>query len=199
MSASMKACIARHAASLSPPLPAPSPPLPLLSPLTTSPTNTGAPLGYKAAEIWMRALLPSTSRRTDIPEADVPPQKRACLTTPTLRFEVGESSTAGAARQPGPTLESDLRRYRIGRITAVQLCFWIERRYMHISRETWTGSEYRSAAIAAHVRTLKVQVTALIAQTSSLHTQLTTTLGRIEILEARDPEPQEGPAEAGSS
>nr|GFA00526.1 hypothetical protein [Tanacetum cinerariifolium] len=30
-------------------------------------------------------------------------------------------------------------------------------------------------------------------------TQLTTTLGHIEILEARDPEPQEGPAEAGSS
>nr|GEV00030.1 hypothetical protein [Tanacetum cinerariifolium] len=35
--------------------------------------------------------------------------------------------------------------------------------------------------------------------TSSLQTQLTTTLGRIEILEARDPEPQEGPAQAGSS
>nr|GEV72821.1 putative reverse transcriptase domain, ribonuclease H-like domain, aspartic peptidase domain protein [Tanacetum cinerariifolium] len=103
MSASMEACIARHATLLSPPLPIPSPPLPLPSPLTTSPTNTGAPLGYTAAEIRMRAILPSTSRRTYIPEADVPPWKRACLTTPAPGFEIGESFAAGAARQPRPT------------------------------------------------------------------------------------------------
>nr|GEY62549.1 hypothetical protein [Tanacetum cinerariifolium] len=60
----------------------------------------------------MRALLPSTSRRTDILEADVPPGKRACLTTPALGFKVKESSAAGAARQPGPT-KSDLMRYRV--------------------------------------------------------------------------------------
>nr|GEZ58251.1 hypothetical protein [Tanacetum cinerariifolium] len=47
----------------------------------------------------MRALLPSTSCKTDIPEADVPPRKRACLTTPDFGFEVGESSTAGDVRQ----------------------------------------------------------------------------------------------------
>nr|GEZ51592.1 hypothetical protein [Tanacetum cinerariifolium] len=76
MSASMKACIARHAAALTPSLPVPSPPLHLPSPLTTSPTDTGAPLSYRAAMIRMRALLPSTSHKTDIPEADVPPQKR---------------------------------------------------------------------------------------------------------------------------
>nr|GEW29527.1 hypothetical protein [Tanacetum cinerariifolium] len=112
MLASMEACIARHAALLSPTLPVPSSPLPLPSPLTTSPTDTGAPLGYKAARIRMRALLPSTSHRTDIPETDVPPQKRACLITPNPGFKVKESSIAGAARQPGDT-ESDLRRYRV--------------------------------------------------------------------------------------
>nr|GFA80469.1 hypothetical protein [Tanacetum cinerariifolium] len=78
MSASMEACIARHAALLSPPLPVPSPPLPL----------------------------------TDIPEADVPPQKKACLTTFVPEFKVGESFAAGAARQPRPT-ESDLMRCRV--------------------------------------------------------------------------------------
>nr|GFC63605.1 hypothetical protein [Tanacetum cinerariifolium] len=46
----------------------------------------------------MRALLPSTSRRTDIPEVDVSPQKRACLTTPALRFEIRESSAVGSTR-----------------------------------------------------------------------------------------------------
>nr|GEW65992.1 hypothetical protein [Tanacetum cinerariifolium] len=73
MSASMKACIARHAALPSPPLLIPSITLPLPSPLTTSPTDIGAPLGYRAAGIRMRALLPSTSRRTDILVADMPP------------------------------------------------------------------------------------------------------------------------------
>nr|GFD07942.1 hypothetical protein [Tanacetum cinerariifolium] len=40
----------------------------------------------------------------------MPPRKKACLTT--LGLEIGESSAAGAARQPGPT-ESDLRRCRV--------------------------------------------------------------------------------------
>ncbi|GKD29192.1 hypothetical protein Tco_1239970 [Tanacetum coccineum] len=67
------------------------------------------------------------------------------------------------------------------------------------ARIVWTSYEDRSAAIEAHVRTLEAQVATLIAQTSSLQTQLTTALGRIETLEARDPEPQDEPAEAGSS
>ncbi|GKC97572.1 hypothetical protein Tco_1167847, partial [Tanacetum coccineum] len=110
MSASMEAHIAEHAAAPTPPLPIVSPPLPLPSPLTTSPTDAGAPLGYRAAGIRMRAAaaspplsLPSTSPRTDIPEAEMPPRKRACLTTPAPGYEIGESSAAGAARQLGPT------------------------------------------------------------------------------------------------
>nr|GEX82920.1 putative reverse transcriptase domain-containing protein [Tanacetum cinerariifolium] len=238
MSASIEACIARHDALLSPPLPVPSPPLPLSSPLTTSPTDTGAPLGYRAARIRMRALLPSTSRRTDIPEADVPPRKRACLTTPAPGFEVGKSFAGGAARQPGPT-ESNLRRCRVEqtgygitntwdeivdtlieiapttlegvnqRVTKLDTtvrdrpdhrhtAMFFDREAMY-DREAWAGSKDRSVAIASHVRTLKAQDASLIAQTSSLQTQLTTILGCIEILEARNPEPQEGPAEAGSS
>nr|GEU39054.1 hypothetical protein [Tanacetum cinerariifolium] len=63
MSASMDARISEHAVGPIPPLPVPSPPLPLPSPLTTSPTDTGAPLGYRAAGIRMRALLPSTFLR----------------------------------------------------------------------------------------------------------------------------------------
>nr|GFA14535.1 hypothetical protein [Tanacetum cinerariifolium] len=74
----------------------------------------------------------------------------------------------------------------------------MDRKAMY-SRKAWAFSMDRSSAIAAHVRTLEIQVVALITQTTSLQTQLTTTLGRIEILEARDPEPQERPTEAGSS
>ncbi|GKF84425.1 hypothetical protein Tco_0249323, partial [Tanacetum coccineum] len=67
------------------------------------------------------------------------------------------------------------------------------------ARIAWTSSEERSSAIEAHVWTLEAQVATLIAQTTSLQSQLTTALGRIATLEARDPEPQDGPAEAGSS
>nr|GEZ44908.1 putative reverse transcriptase domain-containing protein [Tanacetum cinerariifolium] len=112
MSASIEACIARHVALPSLPPLASSLPLHLPSPLTTSLTDTGAPLGYRESEIMMRALLSSSSRRTDILEVDMPPRKRTCLTTPTPEFEVGESSAAGAVRQPRP-IESDLRRCRV--------------------------------------------------------------------------------------
>ncbi|GKC95446.1 hypothetical protein Tco_1160888, partial [Tanacetum coccineum] len=118
MSASMEACIAKHAATPTLPLPVASPPLPLPSSLTTSPTDAGAPLGYRAVGIRMRAaspplLLPSTSYRNDIPKAEMPPRKRVCLTTPAPGLEIGESSAAGDVRQPGTTLEADLRRDKV--------------------------------------------------------------------------------------
>ncbi|GJW53951.1 hypothetical protein Tco_0098036 [Tanacetum coccineum] len=82
MSASLEARMAEHAAAPTPPPPISSPPLPLPSPLTTSPTDSWGPLGYRAAGIRMRAALPpllllSTSHRTDIPEAEMLPRKRA--------------------------------------------------------------------------------------------------------------------------
>nr|GEV63170.1 reverse transcriptase domain-containing protein [Tanacetum cinerariifolium] len=67
------------------------------------------------------------------------------------------------------------------------------------SRKAWAFSMDRSSPIAAHVRTLETQVAALITQTMSLQTKLTMALGHIEVLEARDSEPQEGPAEASST
>nr|GEV28721.1 hypothetical protein [Tanacetum cinerariifolium] len=192
----------RHDTLLSPPLHVPSPPLPFSSPLTTSPTDTGAPLGYREPGIRIRALLPSTSRRTDIPKVDVSPQKRACLTAPAPRFEVGESFTAGAARQPGPT-EPDLRRYRVEQteldMTVRQMTDEFEIRFEEAQDDR--------ALLRARVNTLfkdrpNHRRTAMLLDREAMYareTQLTTSLGRIEILEARDPEPQEGPAEAGSS
>nr|GEV95339.1 putative reverse transcriptase domain-containing protein [Tanacetum cinerariifolium] len=59
-----------------------------------------SPLGYRVAGIRIRALLLSTSRRTDTPEADLPPRKRAWLTTPAPGFEVRESSAAGVKMAP---------------------------------------------------------------------------------------------------
>ncbi|GJW04512.1 putative reverse transcriptase domain-containing protein [Tanacetum coccineum] len=174
----------------SPPLPVSSLRLPLLSPLTTSPTDTRAPLGYKAAGIRVRALLPSTSHRTNIPEAKMLPRKRACFTTPAPGFEVGESSTAGAARQGWGDGLWELQHLGMSVKCQIVICMpMLEMKhqplggdrqfYRHTAmlldrevtyaRRAWTGSEDKSAAIEAHVRTL----------------------------EARDPEPQDEPAEAG--
>ncbi|GKE94833.1 hypothetical protein Tco_1579688 [Tanacetum coccineum] len=105
---------------------APTPPLP---PFFLSPRSR--PLSPRALEVEMRDIAhqpsiihythqgtppllpiplpaPSTSRRADIPEADTPPRKRLLRTTPRPGCEIGESSAAAAARQPGPTIETRL-------------------------------------------------------------------------------------------
>ncbi|GKC32242.1 hypothetical protein Tco_1039536 [Tanacetum coccineum] len=211
MSPSMEARITEHAAAPTPPLPVASPPLPLPSPLTTSPSDAGAPLGYSAVGIRMRAaavspplLLPSTSHRTDIPEAEMSPRKRACFATPAPELEIGESLAAEGVDQRVTKLDTTVRQ----RTEEFQVRFeeaYDDRAYlrdrvntlfrdrpyhrhkvMALDREAiyariaWTRSEERSAAIEAH-------------------TQLTAVLRHIETLEARDPEPRDGPAEAGSS
>ncbi|GJT35908.1 hypothetical protein Tco_0926327 [Tanacetum coccineum] len=72
---------------------------------------------------WLPIPLPapSTSRRAVIPEADTPPQKRLLLTTPRPRCEIGESSAAAAARQPGPTIKTRLRDTERRIMTALEL------------------------------------------------------------------------------
>ncbi|GKE08682.1 hypothetical protein Tco_1412233 [Tanacetum coccineum] len=139
MSATAEALIAEFAFILSPPLPLPSPP-------THSPTYAEAPLGYRAARIRLRVaslsthhpsthhpseipspplLLPSTAHRDDILEADMPLRKRACFTAPTSRFEMGESSSATIARQPGldvATVDAILGRPVV---SSIALCHYI--------------------------------------------------------------------------
>nr|GEZ47030.1 hypothetical protein [Tanacetum cinerariifolium] len=154
MSASMKARIAEHAVAPIPPLPISSLQLPLPSPLTTSPTNTGVPLGYMAAGIRMRALLPSTSHMTDVPEVEMPPQKRACFTTPTLRLEIGKSLATDVARQSGPTLEADLRRDRVEGMGYGIIDTWDEivEAMMEIALTTLEGVNQRVTKLATTAR-----------------------------------------------
>nr|GEZ58570.1 hypothetical protein [Tanacetum cinerariifolium] len=45
-------------------------------------------------------MLPSTTHRSEVPEADMSPRKRLCFATPTTGFEVGESLVDVAARPP---------------------------------------------------------------------------------------------------
>nr|GEY85270.1 hypothetical protein [Tanacetum cinerariifolium] len=92
-----------------PPLPPTlSQPLPILSP--APPPSPIRSLGYRAAMIRLRdkaastssppLQLPSASRREDRPEVTLPPRKRLDIAFGP-RYEVGESSSATAARPAG--------------------------------------------------------------------------------------------------
>nr|GFA31215.1 putative reverse transcriptase domain-containing protein [Tanacetum cinerariifolium] len=90
---------------------------------------------------------------TDIPEADMPPRKKACLTTPVPGFEIGESSATDAARQPGPT-ESDLRRCRVEQTGYEITDTWDEivDKMMEIAPTTLEGVNERVTELDATVR-----------------------------------------------
>ncbi|GJT62629.1 hypothetical protein Tco_1006162 [Tanacetum coccineum] len=65
-------------------------------------------------------IPPPVNRREDIPKAELPPRKRLCLTAPTSRYEVEESSTAASRPIGGHradygfigTTDAEIRRQR---------------------------------------------------------------------------------------
>nr|GEW16032.1 putative reverse transcriptase domain-containing protein [Tanacetum cinerariifolium] len=84
-----------HIPSLPLPVPLP-PPIPSLLLPPPVPVETHAPKQDVVAALLM---LPSITRMSEVPEADMPPQKRLYFATLTTEFEVEESSDA-AARPP---------------------------------------------------------------------------------------------------
>nr|GFA08863.1 hypothetical protein [Tanacetum cinerariifolium] len=189
ISASVEAYIARHAAWLSPPLLVPSLPLPLPSPLTTSPTDTGAPPGYRVARIRMRALLLSTSRRTDIPEADMPPRKRACLTDPTLGFEIRESSAGNGITDTWDEIVDKMMEIALTTLERInervtELDTTIRQRTDEFEVR-FKDDQFDRALLRARVNTLYRDRPyhhriAMLMDREFILTQLTTALGRIE-------------------
>nr|GEX47182.1 reverse transcriptase domain-containing protein [Tanacetum cinerariifolium] len=86
----------------SPPLLLPSPPPMPSSPLPLPPPPP-VPVEINAPEqdvVAALLMLPSTTLRSEVPEADMSPQNRLCFATPTTGFKVGESSVVAAARPP---------------------------------------------------------------------------------------------------
>nr|GEY76925.1 hypothetical protein [Tanacetum cinerariifolium] len=104
-------------------------PLPIFTPLPTS-------------SFPLPSSIQSTSGSESIPEVDIPLRKRARFTTPTSRYEIGESSIAvAAARQIRPTLTiADKRRADdklIGRLRR-------ERRYFRTLATTYAQEDAHS-------------------------------------------------------
>ncbi|GJT82708.1 putative reverse transcriptase domain-containing protein [Tanacetum coccineum] len=197
MAASTEALIAGYASAPTPLSPPPSPLSPLSSPLPripsppphTSPTYASAPLGYKAAMV-----------QSDIPEINIPFQKRLCLTAPASRFEVDESSTTAAASRV-MTVVKDFNE----RVTDLATTQRHDAHELHVHdgdaqddqallrAHSWSRLEDKSTALEASIRTLEAQVRTLQTQHDKMKWQrqqagdmVTSDFGLIHALEARD-------------
>ncbi|GKB42310.1 hypothetical protein Tco_0887252 [Tanacetum coccineum] len=115
-------------------------------------------------------ILPSTAHKDDLPEADMPLQKRACFTAPTpRRFKVGESSTATG--QPGSTMacrdaQDDCAALRdeVGTLRRYlsSLCTTHEQgereRESSETRQALASSEAHNRALEARIATMETQL-----------------------------------------
>ncbi|GJT72506.1 hypothetical protein Tco_1031792 [Tanacetum coccineum] len=173
---------------------APTPPLPppSLLPTLIRPPHTRAAMAQRRAtapSIYHSLLpagtlpllpiplpAPSTSRRADILEADMPPRKRLLLTAPTPRIKVGESSATAAARQPGSTMT---RRVNNSYVDTV------DTRVQDTKRRTMAAVEEDRAAVRAEIEILRIERLAYKQESIETHQAL----GRYEAysraLEAR--------------
>ncbi|GJU95190.1 putative reverse transcriptase domain-containing protein [Tanacetum coccineum] len=135
---------------------------------------------------------PSASRRADIPEADTPPRKRLLLTTPRPGCEVGESSAAAAARQPGPTIETRLRDTERRMMTALEM---VNRRVSYqVDVRSRESSEFHSrhhdaqkdrAAVRAEIEVLRRERLAYEQESMETRQALARSEAHCRALEAR--------------
>ncbi|GJU58757.1 hypothetical protein Tco_1236523 [Tanacetum coccineum] len=189
MPPSMEARIAEYVVAPTPPSPLlpwssplpqiPSPPLPPppsslhLPPLVpTSLPLPSSPLPLLLASLF---ILPPVNHREDIPEAELPPHKRLCLTAPTSKYEVEESSTAA----PRPTGGHRADYGFIGTMGA------------EIRRQ-------RAEEVGYSVRDVWVDPTKAVEEVSSLQGLLSVALGQIQALQARDQTHADDPEGAAS-
>nr|GEY07130.1 cysteine-rich receptor-like protein kinase 2 [Tanacetum cinerariifolium] len=183
---------------LSPPSPvlSPAPPPPVLSP--APPPSPIRSLGYRATMIRLRdeaastsspsLQLPSASSREDRPEVTLPPQKRLGIAL-SPRYEVGESSSAAAARPAGGLRvdygfvammdrdimrdpEREVRCQRSGELQAA------DRRRQTVISELLRTDHRRSTKVMELRTTLQGQVTALQGQVTALQAQVTALQGQ---------------------
>ncbi|GJU18081.1 putative reverse transcriptase domain-containing protein [Tanacetum coccineum] len=210
MSPSMEARIAEYAAAPTPPSPPPSPLSPWSSPLPHIPSPPLPPLPSSLH-------LPPP----DIPEAELPPRKRLCLTAPTSRYEVGESLTTAPRPAGGHradygfigTIDAEIRHQRAEEVGYGIRDVWVDptEAVEEVAPTTLEGVNARVTELAAVQEQTHTQMqdyrialqeslmTTLIAQVSSLQGQLSAALGQIQALQARDQTHADDPEGAAST
>nr|GFB60001.1 hypothetical protein [Tanacetum cinerariifolium] len=157
--------------------------------LTPFPIYTSLP----TSSFSLPSSIPSTSGSESIPEADIPLQKRAHFTTPTSRYEIGESSVAAAARQIRPTLTIAKSRRADGKLIGR---LKRERRYFRTVATTYAQevAHFRDycARIMDYCQSREVHMSTLVTQMEALRREVST-LKRQHIEHAqRDVAPEDG-------
>nr|GEX58738.1 hypothetical protein [Tanacetum cinerariifolium] len=153
-----------------------------LAPLSRKPpigTPPLFPIPLPTSSFPLPLLLPSTSCREGIPEADMPLQKRSRFTTPTSGYKVGESSVAAAARQIRPALTIDNSRRAedklIGRLMR-------ERRYFRTLSTTYAREVAHSrdycTQIMDYCQSREVHTSTLVTQIEALQRDVSTLQGQ---------------------
>ncbi|GJT61256.1 hypothetical protein Tco_1004789 [Tanacetum coccineum] len=210
----------------SPPLPPPPPPssLHLLPPVPTSLPLPLSPLLPLPASL---SIPPPVDRREDIHDAELPPRKRLCLTTPTLRYEVEESSTAAPRPTRGHradyvfigTMDAKIRRYRAEKVDYGIKDVWVylAEAVEEVASTTLEEVNARVTELVArvdvlikdrqfhHETALLLDQEALASRKAWTHSvglssgQVSVALGQIQALQARDQTHADDPEGASSS
>ncbi|GJY32057.1 hypothetical protein Tco_0415552 [Tanacetum coccineum] len=163
---------------LSPPLPPPPSSLHLPPHVPTSLSLPSSPLPPLPASLF---IPPPVDRREDIPEAKLPSHKRLCLTAPTSRYEVGESSTTA----PRPTgghrvdygfigsLDTETRRQRVEEVSYGIKDVWVDPREAveEVAPKTLEGVNTRVNELAAVQEQDTQDIYAMIEDARDRHTQ----------------------------
>ncbi|GKA53095.1 hypothetical protein Tco_0746410 [Tanacetum coccineum] len=118
----------------------------------------------------------------DIPEAELPPRKRLCLTAPTLRYEVGESSTASPRPIGGHradygfigTIDAEIRRQRAEEVGYGFRDVWVDltEAVEEVAPTTLEGVNARVTELAAVQEQDTHDIYAVIEETQDRQTQL---------------------------
>ncbi|GKC00732.1 hypothetical protein Tco_0986868, partial [Tanacetum coccineum] len=118
----------------------------------------------------------------DIPEAELPPRKRLCLTAPTSRYEVGESSTAAPRPTRGHrvdygfigTLDAETRRQRAEEVSYRIRDVWVDPREAveEVAPTTLEGVNARVTELAAVQEQDTQDIYAVIEDAQDRQTQL---------------------------
>nr|GEW57403.1 hypothetical protein [Tanacetum cinerariifolium] len=154
----------------------------ILAPLSRTPpirTPPMLPIPLPTSSFPLPLLLPSTSCREGIPEADMPLWKKARFTPPTGGYGVSESSVATVARQIKPALTIDdnckAEDRLIGRLRR-------ERRYFRTLSTTYAQEVAHSrdycTQIMDYCQSREVHTSTLVTQIEALQRDVSTLQGQ---------------------
>ncbi|GJS03831.1 hypothetical protein Tco_0320339 [Tanacetum coccineum] len=189
LSAFVKACIVEYAVAPTPPSTSPSP---LTSYLSLLPQIPSPLLHVPSPPLLVPSpplLLPSADHGSDIPDDDMPPRKRVCLTAPTFRVMIAVEEVNERVTDLAATERQDAHGLYVQAVYA---------------RHAWAHSESRRQAMEARIRALQRDFSVLQRQRIDDGDRLTSHIQHDhdkfkELARTRDVEHQDRPADASSS